>query len=206
MRFHLAAADLLKSETKFKIIKFLLNHEAAMSEREIASVLKISHMSVNRTMRELAALHLAAYVTVGKAHLWKVNRQSFMYGALGELVGRVESLDDPLTALKQTLTRRLALKSVRRVVLFGSIARGAEKPDSDIDVFILIRNNEQRPRLEKILDKLSLECLEKFGNRLSPYVLTEREFQKKKDLAVMASVAKGIQLYPRKGGSDGGKI
>jgi len=68
---------LFKSEIKLKVIEFLLKHEASMSEREIASVLKISHMSVNRTMPELSAMNLVHYIAVGKAHLWKVNRQSF---------------------------------------------------------------------------------------------------------------------------------
>jgi len=76
MKFHASPLDILNSKTKVKIIKFLLTHRAYMSEREIASVLKVSHMSVNRTMRELADMNFVNFTTVGKAHLWMLNRKS----------------------------------------------------------------------------------------------------------------------------------
>ncbi|MEI7999181.1 MAG: nucleotidyltransferase domain-containing protein [Candidatus Omnitrophota bacterium] len=196
MRFYITLSDLFKSEVKLKVIKFLLDHEALMSEREIASILKISHMSVNRTLRDLNEFNLVGYSTVGKSHLWKVNRQSYAYTMLKELMKQVKSIEDPLQTLKQTITKRLLLKSVQRMVLFGSIAQKTERADSDIDLFILIKNNQEKARLEAALDKLSLECLERFGNRLSPYLLTDKELHQKKGLEIIAAVNRGIQLYP----------
>ncbi len=196
MRFYLPLGDLFKSETKLKIIKFLLDHEAAMSEREIASILKISHMSVNRTLRDLNGLNLVSYMTIGKAHLWKVNRQSYTYAMLRKLMDQVRSIKDPLQTLKQMILKRLSLKPVQRIVLFGSVVQGTEKPDSDIDLCIVIKNNEGKQEVETALDKLSIECLEKFGNRFSPYLLTDQELRQKKGLEVIAAVNKGIQLYP----------
>ena len=73
MKFDFSPAEVLNSKTKTKIVTFLLNHEAAMSEREIASVLDVSHMSINRMMKELADINFVHYVTIGKAHLWQVN-------------------------------------------------------------------------------------------------------------------------------------
>ena len=51
MKFHLLPADLLKSETKLKIVKFLLSHEAAMSEREIASILNLTEEAVIKNIK-----------------------------------------------------------------------------------------------------------------------------------------------------------
>ncbi len=67
MKFHTSLLNLLNSKTKVKIIRFLLTYEASMSEREIASILKVSHMSVNRTMRELTDMNFVNFVVVGKA-------------------------------------------------------------------------------------------------------------------------------------------
>lgn len=66
MKFKVSLLDVLSSKTKVKIIKFLLKHEASMSEREIASILKVSHMSINRTMRELADVNFVNFVNIGK--------------------------------------------------------------------------------------------------------------------------------------------
>jgi hypothetical protein len=53
MRFNVSLANVLKTATRQKIVQFLLNHNALMSEREIISVLKLSPMSVNRVMKHL---------------------------------------------------------------------------------------------------------------------------------------------------------
>ncbi|MCX5711590.1 MAG: GntR family transcriptional regulator, partial [Candidatus Omnitrophica bacterium] len=52
MKFNASLVNILNSPVKLSIVKFLLTHEASMSEREIASILKVSHMSINRAMRE----------------------------------------------------------------------------------------------------------------------------------------------------------
>ena len=196
MKFHLSLSDLFKSEAKLKIIKFMLEHEASMSEREIASILKISHMSVNRTLRDLNELNLVSYASIGKAHLWKVNRQSYAYAMLKKLMEQVKGIEDPLQALKQLILKSLSLKPVQRIVLFGSVIQGTEKPDSDIDLCIVIKNIAEKKRVETVLDKLSIKCLERFGNRFSPYLLTEQEISQKRGLEVIAAVKKGVQLYP----------
>ncbi len=95
MKFHISLLDVLNSKTRVKIIKFLLTHEASMSEREIASILKVSHMSINRTMRELADVNFVDFVTVGKAHLWKVNRKSYAFKVLFILIEGVSDIKSP---------------------------------------------------------------------------------------------------------------
>ena len=195
MRFHELYSGLFKSEVKLKIIEFLLKHEASMSEREIASVLGVSHMSVNRMMQELAEMNFVHYRAVGKAHLWKVNRQSFAYKALGQFMDSLKTMPNPLSELKRVILRHLPKSLVKRVVLFGSVSRNKEKPDSDIDLFILVDNAQDQRVLEKSIEKLSIECLEIFGNRLAPYILTKRQYNEKKDLDVIGELEKGIQLH-----------
>ena len=196
MKFYISLLGLFKSEAKTKIVRFLLDHEAPMSEREIASVINVSHMSVNRALQELAGMNLVYYVTVGKAHLWKVNRRSFAYKAFREILERLRDVPDPLKELKRVILKGLPGSMVERIVLFGSITRGKETAGSDIDLFILVKTLEDQQKLEIPLEKLSNECLELFGNRLAPYILTGRQFKQKKSLNILAEINKGIQLYP----------
>lgn len=187
---------MLNSKTKRKIAEFLLNHEASMSEREIASILKVSHMSVNRTMRELSDINFVDFVTVGKAHLWKVNRKSYTFKAISKFIKGISCVKDPLADLKNTLLSNLPKTVIKRAVLFGSVAEGAEKTDSDIDIFLLVKDRKYKKELELRLDKLSNICLEAYGNRLSPYILTEQEMKKKKSLKLISEINKGIQMLP----------
>lgn len=197
MKFNTSILDILVSKTKLKIIKFLLTHEASMSEREIASILDVSHMSVNRTMRELSEINFVNFINVGKAHLWKVNHKSYAYRILSEFIKRVSKIKDPLSDLENTLLKNLPKAIIERVILFGSIAKTVEKTNSDIDIFFLVKDKEDKEKLKLFLDKLSNTCLEAYGNRLSPYILTEQEMKKKKSLKLISEINKGIQIFPR---------
>lgn len=196
MRFCESFLNILKSDLRLKIVKFLLRHQASMSEREIASVLKVSHMSVNRTLQELAEANFVHYLTVGKAHLWQVNRRSFAYKVLHQWVDNLEKSPDPLEELKQVILKYLPRGLIKRIVLFGSVAKASEEPQSDIDVFLLVSDTYDKESLDRAIEKLSNECLEVFGNRLSPYILTERQYKQKRDLDIIAQIEQGIQIYP----------
>lgn len=200
MKFHISLLDVLTSKAKIKIIKFLLNHVASMSEREIASVLNVSHMSVNRTMRELGELNFVNYVTIGKAHLWRVNRKSYAFRVLSELFKGVSGIKEPLEDLKEILLNNLPKTLIKKVVLFGSIAKASERSNSDIDVFVLVKDKESKKKLESQIDKLSNICFEAYGNRLAPYILTEQEIEQKKNLKIVSEINKGIQIFPKKKG------
>lgn len=200
MKFHISLLDTLTSKTKIKIIRFLLNHEAFMSEREIASVLNVSHMSVNRTMRELAELNFVNFVTIGKAHLWRVNRKSYAFRVLSEMIKGVSDIKEPLEDLKLIVLNNLPKTLIKKVVLFGSIAKGSERSNSDIDVFILVKNKLSKKKLEPQIEKLSNFCLEVYGNRFAPYILTEQEMEQKKNLKIVSEINKGTQVFPKKKG------
>lgn len=189
MKFHVPLLDSVSSKTKLKIIKFFLSHDALMSEREIASILKVSHMSINRTMRELADMNFVNFVNAGKAHLWRVNLKSYAFKVFSELLKK-----DPLNDLKEVILENLPKTLVKKAILFGSIAKGSEKTNSDIDVCFLVKNEKDKGKLEFSIDKLSNICLEAYGNRFSTYILTEQEMKKKKGLRIISEINKGIQI------------
>ena len=198
MKFHISLLDVLTSKAKIKIIKFLLNHVASMSEREIASILNVSHMSVNRTMRELGELNFVNFITIGKAHLWRVNRKSYAFRVLSELFKGVSGIKEPLEDLKEILLNNLPKTLIKKVVLFGSIAKAYERSNSDIDIFVLVKDKQSKKKLESQIDKLSNICFEAYGNRLAPYILTEQEIEQKKNLKIVSEINKGIQVFPKK--------
>jgi len=191
--------NILNSATKIKIARFLLTHEAAMSEREIAGVLNVSHMSVNRTLRQLSLINFVDFVTIGKAHLWKVNRKSYAFRVLSDFIKGISGIKEPLDDLKELIIKTVPKNAIRRIILFGSVAKSEGKTDSDIDLFFLVKNEHDREKLEPALEKLSNACLETYGNRLSPYVLTWQEAGKKSRQKVLLEINKGIEIY-RSGG------
>jgi len=200
MKFHISLLDVLNSKIKVKIVKFLLTHEAAMSEREIASILKVSHMSINRAMRELASVNFGNFVTIGKSHLWKVNHKSYAFKVLSSLIKDVSIIKEPMEDLKDTLLKHLPGVLIKKIVLFGSVSKGLESTNSDIDIFILVKNAEDKKALEPSIEKLSNLCFEVYGNRLAPYILTEQEITKKANLKIISEIEDGAQIFQKKKG------
>jgi len=196
MVFHKSILDVLNSRTKQKVVLFLLKHEALMSEREIAAVSGVSHMSINRIMQELAQLNFVHILRAGRSHLWRVNRSSYVFQTLSEILLLPAGSRAPLEDLKKTILSSLPLSLVQKIILFGSIAQGAEQFNSDIDLFIQIKYEGDKQQVEPSAEKLSALCLERYGNVLAPYILSEEELDKRTGLPLIDSIRKGIVLYP----------
>jgi predicted nucleotidyltransferase len=197
MVFHKSILDVMSSKTKLRIIGFLIRHEALMSEREIAAVSGVSHMSVNRIMRELAEMNFVHILRAGRSNLWRVNRNSYVFHILSDKYLTLMDSKAPLEDLKNTILGNLPLSLVAKVILFGSIASNADKFNSDIDLFIQVKDKDEKQQIELATEKLATLCLERFGNVLSPYILTKEELKARTGLKLISNIKEGIILYPR---------
>lgn len=196
MKFHDSYFRMMDTPAKRKIVQFLLKNETPMSEREIASLTGVSHMTVNRILRDLEEWNCVSFQRLGRAHVWMVNRHSYAFRVLEDLGRMMRAIPDPLDALKEILLGGLPLKNILKVILFGSIAKAQEDTASDIDVFILVPDQKSAELTEEAIGSLSVQCLQTFGNRLSPYVLTKRQYEQKRDLKLMNDIREGLQLFP----------
>ncbi|MFH1367714.1 MAG: nucleotidyltransferase domain-containing protein [Elusimicrobiota bacterium] len=194
MKFHIPPVAMINTEIKIKIMRHLMFHASPMSEREIASVVGVSHMSVNRTLKELSEHNLVTFVRTGKAHLWKLNRESYSYKALSGIIEKISMLDTPLNNLLAEIKRGIPAKSAVKAVLFGSVARGTEEAGSDIDLFVLVKNVRDKSGITAAVDRLSVKCLTVYGNKLSAYILTEKEYGEKKNSGIAGEISKGISI------------
>jgi len=196
MVFHSSLLTSLDSKTKQKIIGFLLKHEALMSEREIAAVSGVSHMSINRIMRELEKTNFVHFVRAGRAHLWRVNRASYAFHIFSGLFTALSQKAGPLEDLKRTILDKLPLPSLENLILFGSVAKGTEGFNSDIDLYIQVKDESKKQEIEQAVEGLVLFCLERYGNPLSPYILTKKEWEERNNSKLSEKIEKGITLYP----------
>jgi len=76
------------------------------------------------------------------------------------------------------------------------LLKGTEQTDSDIDLFILVKNQQSKEGIEKPLEELTTICLDRYGNRLASYLLTKTEFKQKENLEIISEINKGEQIYP----------
>lgn len=66
-------------------------------------------------------------------------------------------------------------KRIRRLILFGSKARGDSKRTSDLDILVVVSKDGKRIRQE--IASLTHEPIAHFGVDLSPIIIEEREMR-----------------------------
>jgi len=163
-----------------------------MSEREVAKALKLSHMSVNRAVNELQSINFLRSSRAGNINLWEINESSFSYKMIKKLLIDYYDAVNPLISLKNTIRKALKGYKIQKAVIYGSVAISAEEPGSDIDLLIITGTDKDKKDIEPGIEKLEKECLELYGNPLSPHLLTEKEYNEKRSLAVIKQAEAGI--------------
>lgn len=183
---------LTDTPAKLAMLKYVLVRGFNMTGRELARISGVSHTSVNRVMREFESAGLVSWRRAGTAIMWRSNHESYAFAALEPLYGRVSV--PPVEELKKEIISYLPRNGIIRVILFGSVAEKREKEGSDIDLFILVDDKKAAEKTEKELKEFGFLCIKKYGNALTPYILTQKEYAQKKNLALIKNIEKGVRL------------
>ena len=86
-------------------------------------------------------------------------------------------------------------KRFSKLIVFGSFARGEARPDSDVDLLLVLRENGSGPGdVEDVLVPMLAHYLLETGLLLSVVVKTENEFSSQKE-GLMRNIAReGIEI------------
>ncbi len=208
-------AALFGTELKRKVLAFLGSNDEALTEREIARRLRVSHTAINKVMKQLLEMNAVECMSIGKALVWHLNEKSFTYQKIKDYVelalltplGYVKGLVadgvkqemEQINANKQPGNEKLGKRLFPRIeaaYIYGSVASGNAKPDSDVDVLVLLekdfRNGELRERLEK---KVGESLMEKTGNFVSFNVYSQEAVRQNEPHWLKTAIEKGIRVY-----------
>ncbi|MEA4942886.1 MAG: nucleotidyltransferase domain-containing protein [Propionicimonas sp.] len=130
MRFDLAFGGLLPG-VQGGVLAALLRTGTPLTGRQVHALVRddFSLWSVQQALAALRKLGLVDAQPVGRAMIHAINEEHHAIQPLRVLL-------DPLAALKETV-RVTVGPDVATVILFGSVARGEVRADSDIDLAVL---------------------------------------------------------------------
>lgn len=192
MRFHKPLSYILDNRIKVDILRFLVKTGAEWNGREIAKELKISPAACHKALKNLYQEGIISLKAIGRTHLYKLNHSRLIVQNLLKPVFKYEmrSVGNLAHFINQK-TRKYASRYFISLALFGSVLTGKEKPDSDIDLLVIIRHSAERQKAEDLLSDLGDLLAIKTGNTLSPYIQTLNEFRlkHKKRVMVIKSIA-----------------
>lgn len=184
---------ILGSRTKVKLLRALMPLSRPVSLREAARLAGTSAAGALGAMEHLTAMGVTERREASGQHLYTVNRDSYLFGVLS---GLFAAEDARRQALFQALRDALG-PMAKAAAVFGSRARGDDRPDSDLDLLVVIEDESGEEGVWEHLVELQPKVQREFGLRLSPVVLgleRLRERAREGDPFVEAVAAEGIPI------------
>lgn len=163
MIFHNFLSIILGDSARLKALKVLLKQPLGVTGRALGKLIGVSHSKVNIILRELVAQGVVKMHVQGKAHVYQINNEHFLIENIRPIL---ELESNIFTILGQRIFSLLDQKPLS-IILHGSIARGDERPDSDIDTLFIFDDDIFKEGLaDDILERCSGITTE-FGNFFS---------------------------------------
>lgn len=197
MRVHDPLDKILNNEVKVKILRFLCRAEAEWSGRQIAREIKVSPAACHKALRELNNERALLLRSIGKSHLYCLNKENLIISELLKPLYKRESRipDEVYKAIIRNISS-VAIEDIISIAVFGSIKKRKERPTSDIDLLVLVKNSGAKRKVEEDFGKVNEKIMNRFGNTVSSYIQTVKEFKLKykKGLALAKNILKSHKL------------
>lgn len=136
----------------FASLSVLLHlHETAGGEsaRRIAQLVGLSHNAVNAALVRLERYGLVHSTRIGRAYSYVLNREHL---AIARGIGPLFSTLQNWKAIIGTYYLDVLRIHPLSILLFGSLARGDYRPESDMDLLFIFSDVDDRPdRLDEVL-------------------------------------------------------
>lgn len=177
MRFHETLEDILGSKIKIRILRLFLRTKGTYTGREVARLISCSPEATRRALNDLTSYGLLRRDYSGSSYNYHLNERHML---VEKVVSKAFSAEqDSLREVARIFKEQLG-EEFRKAVIFGSVARKSERPDSDIDILVVIKDGAKADAVEEKLNEASNLSMAASGNPVMPIVIQEKEYEKRK--------------------------
>jgi uncharacterized protein len=162
-------SEILSSGVRAEFFRLLFGFNSAeIHLREIQRLSGFAIGSVRQEASKLVRLGLILRRKDGNRVYFQASRNHPLYRDIHNITLKTSGVVDLLRAALGQLPVRFAF-------VFGSMASGAERPESDIDLFVVGQTGL------RALVKALKQCPELTGREINPNIMTEKEFVKRRN-------------------------
>ncbi len=194
---------ILGSKTKVNALSVLIEKpDRKILEIELAKDAGSSVSEINRQMGDLVNSGLVTMERVGKAKMYQINRNHFLYKSLKTLF--IDLQDVYMEIARKVVRHTVKNYRIKAVILFGSLAKGRIRSDivrepSDIDILVLSQNRNEVIKKD-LLDFVNMKISIDYGIVIYPIVMSVKEYLQRleNDPLIIGIHANGEVLYGEK--------
>ena len=176
MLFHHVLDEVLAAWSHIAILRALQDAGQGMTGRELARQADLSHQTCDRALARLEKLHILQRQRGGRSHFFTLNRDHQLVKAALLPLLTAERVFFP--AFCSFLPKRVGTSALS-IILFGSVARKQERPESDVDLCFIVRRAKDKASVQEVVHQMAPVMLECFGAKLAPIFFTASEFKLK---------------------------
>lgn len=156
------------------VLRALAARESGASGRELARAAGVTNQAALDALGRLETVGIVSRLPMGRGYIFHLNRGHGLVkrGVLTLLQEETEFG----VRLRATLKGAFE-KDVVSGVIFGSAGRGEERPESDLDLCLVVKREKDKERVEQRAAEMAEAVWKGYGLRLSPLVMTEAEFK-----------------------------
>jgi predicted nucleotidyltransferase len=166
----ISIADVLFSKTQQRVLALLYGHvEQSYYLKEIIDWVSVGRGSVQRELERMTAAGLLTKRTIGNQHHYQANSACPIYKELLSIVKKTFGIMDVLRHALLPLDSEIDF-----AFIYGSVAKGKETAESDIDLFIA----SDSLAFADVMNVLATSE-EELGRPVNPSIYSREEISKK---------------------------
>lgn len=189
MRFHETLEDILGSKIKIRILRLFYLTKGSYTGRDIAKLIASSPEAARRALSDLVSHGLLRRDYVGTSYNYYLNEDHMLVGKVVNkaFLAEQNSIHEIARIFKEQLG-----EVFQKAVIFGSIAKKKERPDSDIDILIVVSDGIETDAIEDKVNEAANLATAASGNPVMPIVIQSGEYKKKKKAKSKQGIWKDI--------------
>lgn len=171
---------ILGNQTRVEILRTFFKYPGEFTGRHVARLCNLPQATVQKQLQVLVDNDILAFRQIGRSKTFSLKEESILHPALkslyeaeGKILSQVEDL------IRKTIQRSSYLRSeLVHASMYGSVVKGEETPQSDIDLFLLFKNQFDEHLVTEKLENVSEQLTTISGMRLHPYAWSLKKFNK----------------------------
>lgn len=178
MRVRNPLDDIFGNRNNVRILRHMtLYPSPVITGRGLAKELGMSHATCIRSLNALVDTGIITRRTIGKSNVYELPVDSAVYASM--LLPAFEAEKNLLNGLLEMLMKDIKGK-VRAAYLFGSVARGEDTAESDIDILLILLPGTGKSQAESAIETNSKKAYRMFRAGINVVIYEYDEFQRMK--------------------------
>lgn len=176
--------EVLGNKVAITLLRTMINYKGKIfTIRGLAEEAKVSPNETALIIHDFENFGIIKIQPVGRAYQLELNKKSYILNKIIEPI--IEAEKNTFAELLVLLKKYLDTKKIISAAIFGSVVKGQEKIDSDIDLLII--SNDHDHAITQI-SQVSEQVFSTFHGNLSPIIFTEKEFKAKQKGSLIRSI------------------